>query len=138
MFIGPQIAVARVCVAAMMSGVPVGAPTAMLLRITNGWPLDVTRTEPTVHCPVTQGPFAAGGGGNAQPATTYGAAIVTVGCPMTVTRGFGTVGCACPPGDHRTVAPTCTRNPGICFLLRKAPQLRCAQLTAKQRPVRRR
>jgi len=47
-----------------------------------------------MNCAVTHGPLPAGGGGKAQPATTYGPVIVTVGCPITVTRGLGTVGCA--------------------------------------------
>lgn len=38
---------------------------------------------------------------------------MTVGCPLTVTRGFGTVGVAWPPCEHITVAPTWTRKPGI-------------------------
>jgi hypothetical protein len=59
-----------------------------------GCPFDVTLVAAVTHIAVTQGPFAAGGGGNVQPATTYGAGIVTIGCPLTVTRGFGTVGCA--------------------------------------------
>jgi len=40
--------------------------------------------------------LAAGGGGKAHPATRYGDVINTVGWPLTVTRGFGTVGVACP------------------------------------------
>lgn len=97
----------------MSTGVPLGAQIAWLLNTTKGCPFEVTRVEPTSHWAVTQGPLAAGGGGRAQPATTYGAAIVTVGWPLTVTRGFGAVGCACPPCEHSTVAPTCTRNPGM-------------------------
>ena len=76
----------------MISGVPVGAQIAWLLNTTNGCPFEVTRVEPTSHCAETHGPLAAGGGGNAQPATTYGPEIVTVGCPLTETRGLGTVG----------------------------------------------
>jgi hypothetical protein len=30
-----------------------------------------------------------------------------------VTRGLGTVGCACPACEHSTVAPTCNKKPGI-------------------------
>src|SRR6266446_3299269 len=107
------MAVARVCVTVINSGVPLGAQIAWLLSTTNGCPLEVTRVEPTNHCAVTHGPFAAGGGGRAHTATAYGAAIVTVASPRTVTRGLGTVGCACPPCEHNTVAPTCTRKPGI-------------------------
>ena len=39
-----------------------------------------------------------------------GAVMVTVGMPLTSTRGFGTVGCACPPCAQSTVAPTCPRT----------------------------
>src|SRR5271155_801957 len=39
--------------------------------------------------------------------------MVTVGWPITVTRGLGTVGCAWPPWLHITVAPTWSRKPGI-------------------------
>jgi len=41
----------------------------------------------------------------AQPATTYGPESGIVGIPKTVTRGFGTVGWAWPPCEHKTVAP---------------------------------
>jgi hypothetical protein len=64
------MAVARVCVTVINSGVPLGAQIAWLLSTTNGCPLEKTRVEPTNHCAVTHGPFAAGGGGSAQPATT--------------------------------------------------------------------
>jgi hypothetical protein len=100
------VAVARVWVPVMMSGVPVGAQMAWLANTSNGWPLEVTRVAAVTHCAVTQGPLAAGGGGRAHPATTYGVLIATVGCPLTVTRGFGTVGCACPPCAQSTCAPT--------------------------------
>jgi hypothetical protein len=63
----------------MIRGVPVGAQIPTLLMMTKGWPFDVTRTEPTVQVPETQGPLATMGGGKAQPATTYGPAMVTVG-----------------------------------------------------------
>jgi hypothetical protein len=53
-----------------MSGVPVGAQIAWLLCATNGWPLERTRVVPVIHCAVTQGPLAVGGGGNAHPETT--------------------------------------------------------------------
>jgi hypothetical protein len=71
MFITPHIAVTRVCVTIIRRGVPDGAQIAWLLKITSGWPLEVTRTEPVggSHWPVTHGPLAAGGGGSAQPAT---------------------------------------------------------------------
>ena len=85
----------------MTSGVPVGAQIAWLSSNRSGCPLDVTRVAPVIHWAVTQGPLAAGGGGSVQPATTYGVASVTVGWPLTVTRGFGTVGCAWPPWAHK-------------------------------------
>jgi hypothetical protein len=81
----------------MINGVPVGAQIAWLDTNRSGCPLDVTRTEPVVNCPVTQGPLPFGGGGNAQPATMYGVVISTVGWPLTVTLGLGTVGWATPP-----------------------------------------
>jgi hypothetical protein len=74
-----HIAVTRVCVTAMINGVPVGAQIAWLSSRSNGCPFESTRVAEVTNCAVTQGPFAAGGGGKAQPATTYGAAIVTVG-----------------------------------------------------------
>jgi hypothetical protein len=52
------------------SGVPVGAQMAWLLCTSNGCPFEKTRVVPVIHCAVTQGPLAAEGGGNAQPATT--------------------------------------------------------------------
>ena len=76
------------------SGVPVGAQIAVLLNTSSGCPMEVTRTVPTTYCAVTQGPFATGGGGNAQPATTYGVDRKTVGIADTATRGLGAVGCA--------------------------------------------
>ena len=84
---------------------PFGAQIAWLSISTNGCPLEVTRVAATIHCAVTHGtgpPLTL----NGQPATTYGAAIVTVGWPLTSTRGFGTVGCAWPPCAQSTVAPT--------------------------------
>ena len=60
----------RVCVTAISSGVPVGAQIAWLSNSSNGCPLEVTRVRAVIHCAVTHGPLAAGGGGSAQPATT--------------------------------------------------------------------
>jgi hypothetical protein len=91
----------------------VGAQMAWLSSKSSGTPFDKTRVAEVTHCAVTQGPLAAGGGGSVQPATTYGLARVTVGWPLTITRGLGTVGCACPACEQRTVAPTCSRKPGI-------------------------
>jgi hypothetical protein len=88
-----------------MSGVPVGVQRATPVMMTTGWPREVTRTAPTVHWPVTQGPLPAGGT-KAQPATTYGAAMVVMGMPETKTRGTGAVGWAWPAWAQRTMAPT--------------------------------
>jgi hypothetical protein len=100
------MALARIWLATMSSGVPVGAQIAWLSKQSNGWPFEVTRVAAVTNCAVTQGPFAAGGGGSAQPATTQGPAMVTVGWPLTATRGFGVIAWACPAWEHRTVAPT--------------------------------
>jgi hypothetical protein len=93
-------------------GVPVGTQTAIPVMMTTGCPSDVTWTAPTDHWAVTQGPFPAGGT-KAHPATMYGAAMVAMGMPDTVTRGLGTVGMACPPCEHKTVAPMCNMGPGM-------------------------
>jgi hypothetical protein len=50
--------------------VPVGVQTAWLSSSTSGCPFEVTRFEALIHRAVTQGPFAADGGGRLQPATT--------------------------------------------------------------------
>src|SRR5689334_17572723 len=107
------MAVTRIWLATISSGVAVGAHIAWLSKQSSGCPLEVTRIEPLTNCAVTQGPLAAGGGGNAQPAITQGADRLTVGCPLTVTRGLGTVACACPACEQSTVAPTWMRNPAI-------------------------
>src|SRR5512143_2766671 len=80
--------------------------------ITSGWPSDATRTAPTIHWPVTHGPFPPGVT-NGHPATTYGAAIVATGIPDTNTCGLGAVGIACPPCEHMTVAPRCRIGAGM-------------------------
>ncbi len=57
---------------------------------------------------------------------------MTVGIPDTITRGFTNVGCACPACEHITVAPWCSKNPGInnlssvfsvpiCYVMISAP-----------------
>jgi hypothetical protein len=89
----------------MTIGVPVGAQTDELLCTTSGCPSESTRVVPESHWPVTQGPFAVGGGGNAQPAMTQGEEMSTLGAPLSMTRGLGTVGVACPPWEHSTCAP---------------------------------
>src|SRR5580765_7530250 len=101
----------RGCAATGINGVPVGKQVETPDWIAIGCPCDNTRTVPTIHCAVTQGPFP-GGGTNAQPATAYGAAMVAIGMPETKTNGLGTVGTACPPCAHITVAPTCKIGPG--------------------------
>jgi hypothetical protein len=64
-----QVPMTRVWVTTVCSGVPVGAQMAWLSNSKSGMPLESTRTEPVTYCAVTHGPFAAGGGGRAQPAT---------------------------------------------------------------------
>jgi hypothetical protein len=96
-----------------MSGVPEGAQMAWLSINNNGTPPLVTRAAAETYCAVTQGPLPDGGGGKGQPATAYIVVSVTVGWPLTSTRGFGDVGVACPAWAHMTVAPKCKRNPGI-------------------------
>src|SRR5215204_2307878 len=116
-----QAPLTRIWVATTFRPVPVGAHIAWLSCSNKGSPFERTRTEPVTHWAVTHGPFAAGGGGNVQPAITYGPVWLTVGWPPTMTRGFGTVACAWPACMHRTVAPTCRRKPGI----RSPPARRC-------------
>ena len=91
------MAVTRGCVITIIKGVPVGAHIAWLLCTTSGWPLESTRTLPISQFAVTQGPLATVGGGKVQPAIRYGPAMVTVGWPLTMTRGLGMVGVAWPP-----------------------------------------
>ena len=80
--------------------------------MTTGCPFDVTRVAATTHCPVIHGDGAPDTL-NGHPAIAYGAAIVTVGCPLTSTRGLGEVGVAVPACAQSTVAPTCRSGPGI-------------------------
>jgi hypothetical protein len=51
-------------------GVPVGAQIDWLSNSKSGWPLEVSLVADVMNWPVTHGPFAAGGGGNVQPAIT--------------------------------------------------------------------
>jgi hypothetical protein len=74
--------------------------------------LEVTRTAPVIQLAVTHGEGAPEIL-KAHPATTKGAGCVTIGCPLTVTLGIGVVACACPPCAQSTVAPTCSKNPGM-------------------------
>ena len=73
------------------------------LWTTNGWPLDVTRVVPTIHCAVTHGGMKEGGIPG-HPATVHGSESRDEGMPFSVTEGFGTRGMACPPWTHMTVA----------------------------------
>ena len=84
---------------------PVGAQVAWLSCNNTGCPLEVTRVAALTNCAVTQGPLAAAGGGNVQPAIAYVVGSVTIGWPLTNTRGLGAVGVACPAWEHKTVAP---------------------------------
>src|ERR1700741_2832288 len=102
----PHVAVTWVCVEVIISGVPVGMQVAWLSSSSSGCPIDVTRVAAVVHCAVAHGgevPLVIAG--NVHPATEYGAAMVTVAMPITVTREFGAVGVACPACMHNTTAP---------------------------------
>jgi hypothetical protein len=81
------------------------------VETTKGWPFEVTRVVPVIHCAATQG--GSGGGTNGQPATTHCADSSTVGWPLTITRGLGDVATACPPWLHITVAPIGSNVPPI-------------------------
>jgi hypothetical protein len=70
MFMAGYVPVALVCVAITSNGVPVGAHFAWLSNNSNGCPFEVMRVAAVIHSAVAQGPLAAGGGGNVQPATT--------------------------------------------------------------------
>ena len=82
---------------------PVGTQTAWLVCVMTGTPPAKTRVAPTTHCAVTQGGL--GTLVRAHPATTYGVASVTTGCPLTSTRGKGAVGWAGPACMQVTTAP---------------------------------
>lgn len=73
------MALVRVWQATAISGVPVGAQMAWLSWQSSGCPFEVTRVAELTNCALTQGPFAPGGGGRLQPATSHGPDIVTVG-----------------------------------------------------------
>jgi hypothetical protein len=49
----------------------------------------------------------------AQPAMVNGNFTVTVGKPLTSTRGFKTAGCAWPPCEHNITDPSFKSNPGM-------------------------
>ncbi len=96
-----------------------GTHTETPVMMASGCPRDSTRIAPITHCPVTHGPFPAGGT-NAHPATAYGTAMVATGIPETSALGFGAVGTACPPCEQSTVAPKCKIGPGTLEYLVKA------------------
>ena len=66
-----------------------------------------------------------GGGTPGQPATVHGAAMTARRHAVEQSRaGLGTVGMACPPCAHITVAPCCMRNrQGIRQITSSAPSL---------------
>src|SRR5215472_6666920 len=99
----PHIACTRVCMLTGNRVTPPGAVTAAPDCTTSGCPIEVTRSVPITHWPVTQG--GTGGGTPGQPATTHGVVINAVGIPITSTRGLGAGGVACPPCRHMTTAP---------------------------------
>jgi hypothetical protein len=99
MFILLYIPETLVWVATINRGVPFGVQMAWLSNNNTGIPFDRMRVAPVTHWAVTHGtglPETLKG----QPATVYGDDWVTMGWPLTVTRGFVTVGCACPAWAH--------------------------------------
>src|SRR5688572_28063937 len=101
-----------VCVRTIFSGVAVGMQVATLVCSSTGMPPAMIREAPINHCAVTHGPLPPVGT-NGQPVITCGLATVAIAMPLTVTRGNGTVGCACPPCAHITVAFVWSKNPGM-------------------------
>jgi hypothetical protein len=94
----------RICVATMLTPVPFGTQIAWLSWSRSGIPLDRTRVAAVTHCAVTQGtgdPLTL----NMHPAMVHGFGCCTVAWLETLTRGFGTVACACPVCMQSTVAP---------------------------------
>ncbi len=75
----------------MFTGVPLGMQVAWLSWSNTGWPPTSTRVAPVIHWAVTQGKGLPAGVVNGQPATMCGAAKVTTGWPLTITRGLGAV-----------------------------------------------
>ena len=67
---------------------------------------------PSTHCAVTQGGIGTAGTPG-QPTTVQGSGTTAAGMAATLTSGLGTVGSACPPCAHITVAPCWIRKPGI-------------------------
>jgi len=86
------VPLARVCVTTTFNGVPFGAQIAWLSCSSTGMLLARTRVAAVIHWPVTHGIGLPGGTVNGQPAIVYGADWVTIGCPLTFTRGLVTVG----------------------------------------------
>src|SRR5581483_8517725 len=98
-----HVPITLVCVRIIVSGVAVGTPVATVDCSNTGIPPAVTRTAPTSHGAVTQGPLPPWGT-NGQPVIRCGRAMGATGLPLTVTRANGTIGCACPPWAHITKA----------------------------------
>jgi hypothetical protein len=86
-----HIPVTLVCVARIITGVPFGAQTAWLSNNKTGIPLEITLVAALTHWAVIHG-LGAPETLNGHPATINGAGNVTIGCPLTITRGFVTVG----------------------------------------------
>jgi hypothetical protein len=103
--------VTRVWVPLIKRGVPVGTQVAWLSISKTGAPSEVTRVAKLINCAVTQGPPATGG--RVHPATAYGLSFVTIGCPITITRGLGARGVAWPPCEQVTIAFRWSSGPGI-------------------------
>ena len=68
-----------------------------------GIPPASTLTAPVIHCPVAHGgaPVPV----RAHPVIAHGAAMVTIGCPLSVTLGKGAVAVAGPACEQVTTAP---------------------------------
>ena len=98
----------------------------MLVWHSNGWPMDFTlmvivggRNVAVMH---GVGPGPAGGGTTiAQPAIINGAEAIGTGVPLSMTRGLGAVGVACPPCIQVTTQLIVNKYPGI----RSPPERRC-------------
>jgi len=78
-------ATVELSVSAMLFAIIIGVPVGTQVPATGGsasktgMPPTRTLVLPDGMMPLTQGPFAAGGGGKAHPATTYDAGMVTTG-----------------------------------------------------------
>jgi hypothetical protein len=98
-------------------GVVMAGPVVLVWH-RSGWPIDLTRRVMLGGRKMADmhgvGPGPAGGGmAKGQPATMNGGEDIGTGAPMTLTRGLGAVGLACPPWAQVTTTCMLTRNPGI-------------------------